>query len=115
MTISKSFLVRFLAAVALSVGLVFSPGAARDDTAHAADFGKTVGGYMDDSAITTAIKSKFLAQKGLDSLDLKVETSNSVVTLRGQVASKSQQDLAVQIARETDGVRKVVNKISVMP
>ncbi len=115
MNMSKNCLVRLLAAVALSVGLVFSFGAAQNDAAHAANFGKTVGGYMDDSAITTAIKSKFLAQKGLDSLDLKVETANGVVTLRGQVTSKSQQNLAVQIARDTDGVRKVVNKISVMP
>ena len=115
MNMSKKCLVRLLAAVALSVGLMFSFGAAQGDAARAADFGKTVGAYMDDSAITTAVKSKFLAQKGLDSLDLKVETENGVVTLRGQVTKKSQQDLAVKIARETDGVRKVVNKISVMP
>ena len=115
MTMSKNCLARLLAAVALCVGLMFSFSAAQGDAAHAANFGKTVGGYMDDSAITTAIKSKFLAQKGLDSLDLKVETANGVVTLRGQVTSKAQQNMAVQIARETDGVRKVVNKISVMP
>ena len=115
MNMSKNCLVRLLAAFALSIGLAFALGAARDDAAHAADFGKTVGSYMDDSAITTAIKSKFLAQKGLDSLDLKVETTNGVVTLRGQVTNTSQQNLAVKIARETDGVRKVVNKISVMP
>lgn len=114
MNMSKNCRIRLLAA-ALSLGLMFSFGAAQGDTARAANFGKAVGGYMDDSAITTAIKSKFLAQKGLDSLDLRVETENGVVTLRGQVTNSAQQNLAVKIARETDGVRKVVNKISVMP
>ncbi len=74
-----------------------------------------VSGYVNDSGITTAIKGKFLAQKGLDSLDLNVVTKNGVVTLRGQVLKEEQRDLAVKIARETKGVRKVVNKISVMP
>ncbi|MCL2790046.1 MAG: BON domain-containing protein [Desulfobulbus sp.] len=71
--------------------------------------------YMSDSAITTALKSKFLAEKGLDSMDIKVETTKGVVILRGQVVKKSQSVLAEKIARNTDGVRKVVNKISVMP
>jgi len=70
---------------------------------------------MSDSAITTALKSKFLAEKGLDSMDIKVETTKGVVILRGQVVKKSQSVLAEKIARNTDGVRKVVNKISVMP
>jgi osmotically-inducible protein OsmY len=86
--------------------------------AMAVDLGnsaKKVGRYMGDSAITTAVKSKFMAQKGLDSLDLHVVTQNGIVTLRGQVTSESQQQLAVKVAKETEGVRKVVNKISVMP
>ncbi|MDR2488897.1 MAG: BON domain-containing protein [Desulfovibrio sp.] len=92
--------------------------AAQGGVAYAVDLGrpfKQAGGYVNDSAITTAIKTKFLGQKGLDSLDLRVETQNGVVTLRGQVHSAAQQNLAVKIAGETDGVRKVVNKISVMP
>ncbi len=89
-----------------------SGGSFKDTVSGTAD---KVGGYLDDSAVTTAIKGKFLAQKGLDSLDLRVETTKGVVTLRGQVLRKDQMDLAVKIARETDGVRAVVNKISVMP
>jgi len=71
--------------------------------------------YASDAALTTEIKARFLAEKGLDSLDLKVKTKKGVVTLRGQVQQQSQADLAVKIAQEVEGVRKVVNKISVMP
>jgi hyperosmotically inducible protein len=71
--------------------------------------------YASDSAITTELKGKFLAEKGLDSMDIKVVTNKGVVTLRGQVVRESQSDTAERIARETKGVRKVVNKISVMP
>ena len=71
--------------------------------------------YTSDSAITTTIKGKFLAEKGLDSLDIKVKTTNGIVTLRGQVEKESQSALAEKIALETKGVHGVVNKISVMP
>jgi len=71
--------------------------------------------YVSDSAITTEIKGKFLVEKGLDSLDLKVETTKGIVTLRGQVVKESQAGLAEKIAQNTKGVRGVRNKISVMP
>ena len=71
--------------------------------------------YVSDSAITAELKGKFLAEKGLDSLDIKVTTTRGVVTLRGQVEKAFQSRLAEKIARETSGVRGVLNKISVMP
>jgi len=71
--------------------------------------------YASDTAITTELKAKFLAEKGLDSMDIKVATTQGVVTLRGQVEKARQSSLAEKIARETKGVRGVKNKISVMP
>jgi hypothetical protein len=71
--------------------------------------------YVADAAITAEVKAKFLAEKGLDSLDLKVETSNGVVTLRGQVVNAAQSSLAERVAQTAKGVREVQNKISVMP
>jgi len=80
-------------------------------SAHAAGV-KT---YASDTAITTELKAKFLAEKGLDSMDIKVTTTKGVVTLRGQVEKARQSSLAEKIAWETKGVRDVKNKISVMP
>ena len=82
--------------------------------AHAAAADKAKA-YASDTAITTELKTKFLAEKDLDSLDIKVTTEKGVVTLRGQVVKASQAGLAEKIARNTKGVRSVQNKISVMP
>ena len=71
--------------------------------------------YAADAAITAEIKGKILAEKGLDSLDIKVETTNGAVTLRGQVKHEAQAGLAERIARDVKGVRAVINNISVMP
>ena len=71
--------------------------------------------YASDAAITSELKAKFLAEKGLDSMDIKVKTDKGIVTLRGQVHKESQSRAAERIARKTKGVRSVVNKISVMP
>ena len=101
---------RLLVAVILVLGLVQPYAAyAADSTVAKA---KT---YVSDSAITTELKGKFLVEKGLDSMDIKVETTRGTVTLRGQVVKESQAALAEKIARETKGVRAVKNKISVMP
>jgi hypothetical protein len=93
-------------AIALLLGLFFAAAPAP---------ASSVKSYVGDSAITTAVKAKFLAQKGLDSLDLKVKTDKGIVTLRGQVHTPAQAKLAEKTAYEVDGVRGVTNKISVMP
>ena len=92
----------------LLLSVPMSPAYADSTTAKA----KT---YVSDSAITTELKAKFLAEKSLDSMDIKVETTKGTVTLRGQVRKESQSDLAEKIAKNTKGVRDVRNKISVMP
>jgi len=83
--------------------------------AHAASTAAKAKTYATDSAITTELKAKFLAEKGLDSMDIKVKTTDGIVTLRGQVTKEYQAGIAERIARESKGVRGVVNKISVMP
>ena len=102
----------FAGLLAVGLSLAFTPL----HPAHAAESAPTkVKSHASGAAITTEIKARFLAEKRLKSLDLKVKTRKNVVTLRGQVQQQSQADLAVKIAQETEGVRKVVNKISVMP
>lgn len=73
----------------------------------------TFGEYVDDAAITTAVKGKFLSQKGLDSLDISVETTNGVVVLTGAVDSEAQISLAENAAKQVNGVKKIVNKLTV--
>lgn len=74
---------------------------------------KDLGETLDDTSITTAVKAKILATKGLDSLDISVTTRDHVVYLTGMVESQAQVTLAEQVAAEVKGVTQVVNKLSV--
>jgi osmotically-inducible protein OsmY len=61
------------------------------------------------------VKAQLLLEKDLDSLDIRVETTAGIVTLRGQVIREAQSRLAERIVRSIKQVRGVVNKISIMP
>ena len=100
-----------LAGILASLLLICAPAY----SAHAASTATKAKTYMSDSAITTELKAKFLAEKGLDSFDIKVQTTKGIVTLRGQVEKASQASLAEKIAWDVKGVHDVKNKISVMP
>lgn len=72
-----------------------------------------VGEYVGDAAMTTAVKTKLLAAKGLDSLDIHVKTVDGAVTLSGEVENAAQVELAGKVAKEIKGVKEVVNNLSV--
>ncbi|MGE5386652.1 MAG: BON domain-containing protein [Betaproteobacteria bacterium] len=69
------------------------------------------GNAIDDAAITTKIKSAFVAEPTLSALDISVETSKGVVTLSGTVGSTTAAERAAHIASTTEGVAKVNNQL----
>lgn len=71
------------------------------------------GQAIDDAAITTSIKAKYLADDTLKGLDISVETQQGVVTLTGSVQSDSAKELATTIAQNVDGVASVNNQLTV--
>lgn len=71
------------------------------------------GAYVDDSYLTTAVKTKLAANEGLKSFDIKVITDHQVVTLIGVVPTEALRDQAVTVAKSVDGVKGVVNNIEV--
>jgi osmotically-inducible protein OsmY len=75
--------------------------------------GEKTGEVIDDSVITTKVKSSLLTEKGIDSTDISVETSKGRVLLSGFVKSSDQRQRAEQIARGTSGVRSVANRLEV--
>jgi hyperosmotically inducible protein len=77
---------------------------------HAAE--KT-GEVVTDAAITSAVKTKFLAEPGVPGTSINVDTNNHVVTLTGTVKSKAESAKAVAIARDTKAVKRVVNHLKV--
>lgn len=72
---------------------------------------RSAGTVIDDSTITAKVKSELLAQKDVNSMDIKVQTFNGTVQLSGFVDSQWQIDKAVQIASAVDGVQHVTNNL----
>ncbi|QCO68440.1 BON domain-containing protein [Luteimonas yindakuii] len=62
---------------------------------------------VDDTWITTKVKSSLLAESDVSGLDINVDTLNGVVTLQGQVENQAQIDTATRVARGIEGVTDV--------
>jgi len=65
----------------------------------------------DDTAITGKVKAAIIAEPGLKSLDINVDTKDATVTLSGSVDSTKLRERAKQIAASTPGVRGVVDNL----
>ena len=72
-----------------------------------------VGCSQSDAGITTAVKSKLAADDTVKAYQVNVNTDHHVVTLKGDVNTTAAKDRAVQIARGTNGVRDVIDQLTV--
>jgi hyperosmotically inducible protein len=72
-------------------------------------------GYAGDTATTSEIKAKMLADDGLPSRNVKVKTTDGVVQLTGNVETQAQADRAESIAKAVEGVKSVKNDLKVQP
>ena len=75
--------------------------------------GQKTGAYVDDSWITTKVKSEMIASHDVKAHNINVETSKGVVTLTGTAETWQESDKAAQIARGIKGVKGVENDIRV--
>ena len=73
----------------------------------------TVACAQTDAGITTNVKTKLAADDTVKAYQVDVDTRNGVVTLSGNVESAAAKDQAIMIARQTDGVRDVIDQIRV--
>jgi len=74
---------------------------------------ETVGAYADDTAITTAVKARFVENKEVDASSIRVETLNGTVMLSGFAKNATEKSSAEMIARNVKGVKSVKNEIAV--
>ncbi len=81
-----------------------------EKTAVAAERARTT---LDDAALTAKIKSKMTLDDTVRARTIDVTTDSAVVTLTGTVRSPSERERAVQLARETSGVRSVVDHLAI--
>ena len=71
------------------------------------------GAVVTDAALTSAVKSKLLADPDVSGLKIDVDTTDGVVTLMGDVSTQAEANEAIRLARTTEGVRDVVSKLRV--
>lgn len=76
---------------------------------------KTVGAKIDDASITARIKSSLLFHRSTHALATQVKTRYGVVTLRGEARNAAERDLVGRLAGDTEGVRRVHNRMSIKP
>jgi len=69
------------------------------------------GEAITDAWITTKVKADFVNEDTLKGSDINVDTNNHIVTLKGTVKSSAGRDRAVQIAKTTNGVTRVVDQL----
>jgi len=76
---------------------------------------ETVGAYVDDTAITTSVKARYVDNKEVDASSIRVETLNGTVMLSGFAKDSTERMTAENIAMKVNGVKNVKNAIVVRP
>ncbi len=76
---------------------------------------QTVGAYVDDAGITTAVKAKMAEDKNVSATSISVETLNGTVQLSGFAKSQAEKNQAENIARNTKNVAKCATALLCAP
>lgn len=76
---------------------------------------ESVGAYVDDASITTAVKARFVDNKDVDASSIRVETLNGTVMLSGFAKNATEKGVAENLAWKVKGVKVVKNEIAVRP
>jgi hyperosmotically inducible periplasmic protein len=76
---------------------------------------ESVGAYVDDTAITTAVKARFIDNKLVDAVSISVETLNGTVMLSGFSKSSTERSTAESLTWKVNGVKAVKNEIAIRP
>jgi osmotically-inducible protein OsmY len=76
---------------------------------------ESTGAYVDDAAITTSVKARFVDDRAVDAASIHVETLNGTVMLTGFAKNGNERMTAERIASNVGGVKAVRNEILVRP
>jgi hyperosmotically inducible periplasmic protein len=101
-----TYLQRFLATAMTLLVLMASTGCAVTRGQE------SVGAYVDDTAITTQIKARFVENKEVDASSISVETLNGTVMLSGFAKNAQEKVTAEALAMKVKGVKSVNNQIA---
>jgi hyperosmotically inducible periplasmic protein len=108
----------------LSIGLLLACGSLCGCVAAVVG-GAAAGGYYvgkddrsadriaTDAAITAEVKTLLIAEPGIRSLSINVDTYNGNVSLKGDVKAAAQRSTAGSLAKKVKGVKSVRNELVV--
>jgi hyperosmotically inducible protein len=82
-------------------------------TAVASDAAHRAGDKLQDGGLTAKIKAKMALDDHVNARAINVDAAGSVVTLSGVVATEDQRQRALRLARETQGVARVVDQLQI--
>ena len=88
---------------------------AREAAIDARAAAERAGERLADSWLTTKIQAQYFADEDIKARYINVSTRGGVVDLTGRVADERAREQAVQIARNTDGVRHVEDRLVIGP
>jgi osmotically-inducible protein OsmY len=77
------------------------------------DVSAKLGDSVSEGTLTAKIKSKMALDDYIKAGAIDVDTSGTTVTLTGDVQSDGERDRAVRLARETEGVTKVIDRLRI--
>jgi hyperosmotically inducible periplasmic protein len=77
--------------------------------------GKTVGQTIDDTTITTRVKTSMLNDPAVGGLRIDVDTFKGAVTLSGRVKNQAEKDQAIALTRRVSGVTEVKDNLQIIP
>jgi len=87
---------------------------AREERERAKANKETVGQSLEDAWIHTKIVAKLISDTQTPERKINVDVVDGTVTLRGQVDTAAAKAEAERLAKETDGVKKVLNQLKVV-
>lgn len=80
----------------------------------AGDTTDRAGNAVGDATLTTKVKTQFLADDNISGLKIDVDSKNGVVTLTGNVPTAAEKARALKVAKSTEGVKSVVDRLKVV-
>lgn len=93
----------------------YSEEQAREERTRAKENKETIGDALEDAWIHAKIVAQLIGDTKTPERKINVDVVNNEVTLRGTVDTAEAKVEAERIAKETDGVKKVVNQLKVSP
>lgn len=109
--LEKSTYTNTIFAACLALGLCIGAPVAAEDASLPKAHSDGIGATIDDSVITTKVKSKLMDESEFKQSDISVTTTNGVVTLDGSASSSKTKSAAESIAKTVDGVKSVDNNL----